>query len=104
MELKKLTENNFNLYKEGEDYILALGAITRKTERETKILVSDVDANTFKVQATCGCTAATSLKQSDNEVIITVKYKDCDRSFSKTVTLIDKKQNKKLKIKGTCNS
>ena len=102
MEVKKLTENNFNLYKEGEDYILALGAITRKTERETKILVSDVDAKTFEIKASCGCTAATSLKQSDNEVIITVKYKDCDRSFSKTVTLIDKNQNKKLIIKRVC--
>jgi hypothetical protein len=102
MELSKLTENNFNLYKEGEDYILALGAITRKTERETQILVSDVDANTFKLQTTCGCTAATSSKQTDSAVIITVRYKDCDRSFAKTVTLTDKNQNKKLKIKGTC--
>jgi hypothetical protein len=104
MEIQKITENAFNLHKEGDYYILAMGAITPQTVRETRLKITDIDTDTVSVVAKCGCTKTEEQKIDATTMIIGVKYKECDRSFSKIVEIADKNQKTKLKIQGTCNN
>ena len=102
MELKKVTENNYNLYKESDYYVLALGAIKRGENTETEIEISDVDAKNVSIVTTCGCTVANSTMVDDKTYRTKIKYKDCDRSFTKTVRIVENGKVTLLKIKGTC--
>lgn len=102
MKLKKITENNYNLYKEADYYVLALGAIKRGEDTETEIEISGVDASNVTVSGTCGCTAVKNETVNDSTVRTKIKYKDCDRSFTKTVRIVENGKVTLLKIKGTC--
>ena len=102
MELKKITENNYNLYKEADYYVLALGAIKRGENTETEIEISGVDAKNVTVNGTCGCTAVKNETVNESTVRTKIKYKDCDRSFTKTVRIVENSKVTLLKIKGTC--
>ena len=104
MEIQKITENGFNLYKEGDYYILAMGSITKQTPRDTTLKITGIDTATASVVAKCGCTKTSEQIIDATTMLIGVKYKECDRSFSKIVEIGDKNQKTKIKIQGVCNS
>jgi len=104
MEITKITNNSFNLYKEADYYVLALGAITRQTNRETELKITGIDTATKEVKAKCGCTTTNQTIVDENTMTISVKYNECERQFSKVVEIKDKNQKVILKIQGTCNS
>lgn len=104
MNIEKLTENTFNLHQESDYYVLAMGAITPQTTRETQLKITGIDTATASIVAKCGCTKTEEQKVDATTMIIGVKYKECDRSFSKIVEIADKNQKTKLKIQGQCNN
>lgn len=104
MDIEKITENAFNLHKEDNHYVLAMGAITPQTTRLTRLKITGIDTATASIVAKCGCTKTEEQKIDATTMIIGVKYKDCDRSFSKIVEIADKNQKTKLKIQGVCNN
>jgi|LakMenEpi03Aug12_release.lakeMendotaPanAssembly.Ray.scaffolds.fasta_scaffold1495470_2 hypothetical protein len=104
MEIEKITENGFNLHKEGDYYVLAMGAITRETPRETTLKITEIDTATASIVAKCGCTKTSEQIVDATTMLIGVEYKECDRSFSKIVEIGDKTQKTKLKIQGVCNT
>lgn len=102
MELRKITENNYNLYKEADYYVLALGAIKKGDDTETEIEILDVDAKNVAVVGTCGCTAINNTVVDDRTYRTKIKYKDCDTVIAKTVKITENGKTTILKIKGTC--
>lgn len=101
MKLEKITDK-YTLYKDNEKYILDLGSITNGEDTTTIFRVKEVLADKFSVESTCGCSTGTSNKISPVEVEISIRYKNCDSQFSKTIKLIENKKITELKIKGTC--
>jgi hypothetical protein len=99
MTIEKITQN-YSFSKEGKDYILNLGEIKRGDDTTTVLHFKDVKGLT--VSATCGCTVADRTELEDGSVKYSVKYKNCDSSFSKVLNCQNNKENFKIKIKGTC--
>lgn len=104
MEIEKITENGFNLYKEESHYVLAMGAITRQTNRETVFKVTGIDAQTATVTGSCSCVEKKKLIIDANTLQVTLKYKECDTRFSKIINIADKKNKIEIKLQGICNT
>lgn len=96
------TTTKYEFYKEGNDYILNLGKIKKGEDTTTELLFEEVDAVKLKVTATCGCTVADRTEVNNTTVRVSVKYKNCDPSFSKILNCYNNKENFKIKIKGKC--
>jgi hypothetical protein len=105
LEIKKLTENNFLLYKESDYWVLELGKITPATDTKTELLISGINTNNFTTEAMCGCTATEKSVIDETTIKFTVEYKRCESSFSKIIVLREGgNKSTKLKIKGTCQT
>ncbi len=99
MQITKKTEK-YNFYQEGKDYILNLGSIKRG--EDTTTVLHFQNTNGLTVNSTCGCTVADKKQLEDGSIEYSIKYKNCDSSFSKILNCYNNKENFKIKIKGTC--
>jgi hypothetical protein len=103
MEIKKTSEDNFTLQKEGNEYVLYMGSITPKTPRPFTIEISDVlDSSKVSVQSTCGCSTAEKTIKDNNTLTAKISYNSCDSIFNKTIVISNNGRNTNLKIKGAC--
>lgn len=96
------TTTKYEFYKEGNDYILNLGEIKRGEDTTTELLFEEVEASKLQVNRTCGCTTTDRTEVNTTTVKISVKYTQCDTSFSKILNCYNNKENFKIKIKGKC--
>lgn len=99
MEIKKITEK-YNFYKDGDNYILHLGSITRGENTKTELLFSNVES--LEVNSTCGCTVAEKTVIDKTTQKYTISYNNCDSSFSKVLSCKNKEKNFLIKIQGVC--
>ena len=104
MEIQKITENGFNLHKEENHYVLAMGAITRQTNRETTIKVTGINAAEATATGSCSCVEKKKLIIDADTLQVTLKYKECETRFSKIIHIADKKNKIEIKLQGTCNT
>lgn len=104
MEIQKITENGFNLHKEENHYVLAMGAITRQTNIETVFRVTGINSAEATVTGACSCVEKKKLVIDANTLQVTLKYKECDSRFSKIILIADKKNKIEIKLQGTCNT
>lgn len=102
MKVEKISKQ-FNFYKDVDKYILDLGLITKETNREVILNISDIDSKNFQVKVFCGCTKVEVTTISNTEVVAKITYKNCDKNISKTVVLAEKNKQTEIKIKGNCN-
>jgi len=64
---KKITDNKYTFYQNGEDYILNLGSIVRGEDTTTELLFENVeDVDKLVINSTCGCTSADRNKIDNN--------------------------------------
>ncbi len=105
MKITKITNNSYNFYKEGSDYILNLGAITQGEDTSTELLFEEVEnVGGTTISPKCGCTTTDRKAISSSSFSITLKYNNCDASFTKVVAINEVKSSAfKIKIIGTCN-
>jgi hypothetical protein len=105
MKITKITTNSYNFYKEGSDYILNLGAITQGEDTSTELLFEEVEnVGGTTISPKCGCTTTDRKAISSSSFSITLKYNNCDASFTKVVAINEAKSSAfKIKIIGTCN-
>lgn len=103
MEIQKITED-FNFYKEGVDYILELGNITREKKREVALLITEIEnSEKLSINSTCGCSTVGKIIVDKHTQSVKISYNECDSSFAKT--LVMKYNNVRIgviKIKGKC--
>lgn len=104
MKVKKITENKYTFYQNGNDYILNLGAMLRGEDTTTELLFEEVvNPQSVTVVAKCGCTATNKEVLSPTSFSVKVKYKECETSFSKIVVINEGKVDSfKIKITGSC--
>jgi hypothetical protein len=105
MKIEKISEDNFTLQQQGEEYVLLMGEITRDTPRPFTIKISEVeDSSKVAIDPKCGCTSSERTIIDSNTLTTTITYKNCDTSFKKTVVIINNKKTTNLKIQGTCHN
>ncbi len=105
MKITKLTENNYQFYQDGNDYVLALGAIKKGENTETELLFEGIDdIRKLSINSTCGCTSTDRKVIDEHTVSVKVKYKECDASFSKVLACNDNGNPFKIRVKGTCKN
>lgn len=104
MKVEKLTNNSYDFYKEGHNYILDIGLKKRGDNTTTELLFTDVgDVNNIKLKAYCGCTTTERNNLTKNSFKEAVSYNNCDSSFSKVIGVLENnKEIFKIKIKGKC--
>lgn len=84
MKIQKIT-NKFTSYLEGNDYIVDLGFVNRGDDTSVILSINGVeDTNLLTIHPRCGCTASNQ-ENKETEVLVTLRYKDCDPTFSKVV-------------------
>jgi len=105
MEITKISNDNFTLQKQGNDYVLLMGEIKRDTPRPFTIKISGVeDSSKVAISPKCGCTSIDRTVIDGNTLTATLAYKNCDKTFVKTVEIINNKKTILLKIQGTCRN
>lgn len=104
MNIEKLTNNNFSLSRNGNNFILNLGEITKETDRKTKLRFTDVNSKTFQINGTCGCLTKEVNIIDNNTLDVTIEYTRCDSTFSKVFTIHNNGRLTELTIKGKCQS
>ena len=103
MKVKKITENKYTFYQNGNDYILNLGSILRGEDTTTELLFEEVEnVDKLVVNTTCGCTTTERNKVDKNTLSIKVKYSNCDSTFTKVLVCSDNGKDFKIKITGSC--
>jgi len=103
MQVKKITDNKYTFYQNGEDYILNLGSIVRGEDTTTELLFENVeDVDKLVINSTCGCTSADRNKIDKNTLSIKVKYKNCDSTFTKILACSNNRKDFKIKVTGLC--
>lgn len=103
MQVKKITDNKYTFYQNGEDYILNLGSISRGEDTTTELLFEKVeDVDKLVINSTCGCTTTEKNKIDKNTISIKVKYSNCDSTFSKVLVCSNNGSSFKIIIKGLC--
>lgn len=103
MEIKKISEDNFTLQKEENEYVLYMGNITPQTPRPFTIEITDVlDSSKVSIHSTCGCSMVEKIIKDGTSLTANISYNNCDSTFSKTIVIKDNGRNTNLKIKGAC--
>lgn len=105
MKITKITNNSYNFYKEGNDYILNLGAIIQGEDTSTELLFEEVEnVGGTTVSPKCGCTTTDRKAISNSSFSILLKYNQCETPVNKVVVINETKSSAfKIKIIGTCN-
>lgn len=102
MEISKITEK-YNLYKEGEIYIIELGDIKRAEDNSVEVRLTQLeDSSKITIHPKCGCTVPSYSIVSQSEMTIKLAYQDCESSFSKVTEIRYKNNTTVIKIKGRC--
>lgn len=102
MEIIKKSED-FKFRKEGVQYILDMGEITKATERTVELEILNVDPKHIQIVPKCGCTTS-SRSNKESSVLFSLSYNNCEPTFSKTVAIHNKNTVTLIKIKGSCKS
>lgn len=103
MTVEKISSDNFTLQKQGNDYILLMGEITKATPRPFIIKISGVaDSKNVSVQTTCGCSSAEKTIIDATTLTAKISYNNCDTTFKKTIVINNNGKTTNLKIQGTC--
>lgn len=103
MKVTKVTDNNYTLYQNGDDYILNLGTIRRGDDTTTELLFEDVeDIKKLAINSTCGCTSVDRNEINKNTLSVKVKYKDCDSAFTKVMSCSNNNRPFLIKVTGLC--
>lgn len=104
MTIEKISNDNFTLQKEGNDYALYMGNITQHTPRPFIIKITVEDSSKVDVRVTCGCSTAEKTIIDTNTLTAKISYNNCDSGFSKTIVITNNGRNTNLKIKGACHN
>ena len=105
MEITKISNDNFTLQKQGNDYLLLMGEIKKDTPRPFTIKISGVeDSSKVSVQSTCGCSTAEKTVIDGTTLTAKIAYNNCDTAFTKTIKINNNKKTTLLKIQGTCHN
>lgn len=101
MEIKKISEN-YNFYKDGNIYFLALGGIKVGTKHVARLEISGVKAKEVNIKPKCGCTTSNQTILDDSTIQTDVVFSaSSSGSFSKTVEIREKTKTTLIKITGT---
>jgi hypothetical protein len=100
MQVRKITDNTYTFYQEGDNYVLNLGTIRAGEDTTTELLFENVAK--LVVNNTCGCTITEENKIDKHTVSVKVKYRNCDSTFSKVLACSNSNKEFTIKIKGIC--
>jgi len=95
----KTTDKGYSITQDNNQYFLNLGQIKKGEKQEAIIRFSDVNAKTFLLESTCGCTTTDKKIISPKEVEYKVSYNG-NTSLPKTLVIVNNNKHIELKLNG----
>ena len=100
MRIINLTDN-YELGKEGENFVLQMGTLLKATDNTKKIRIENVNSKEVSFVITCVCT---SIKNKtivdDNTMEVDIAVATSDPKYTKTVVIRENGKKTTLKLKG----
>ena len=95
----KTTDKGYSVTQDNNQYFLNLGQIKKGEEQKVILRFSDVNAKTFLLESTCGCTTTDKKIISPKEVEYKVIYNG-NTSLPKTLVILNNNKQTELKLNG----